>query len=121
VEIDFTTDELILTLVGLIRSIDPSLLRSGRDGIHIDFAAIERKDAHSEDERLLLRLRHALESTPADGDEDDTCMVEFSWADGRRLAEALDRLERLQPWGPDVTAMMESLRARLRGLTESAI
>lgn len=118
-EVNFTTDELILTLVGLIRSTDPRLLRTGPSGIQVDFASIERKETHTEDERLLLRLRGALEETSGEAQTDSKTM-ELSWAEGRRLAEALERLEKLQKWEPDVIAMSESLRARLMGLTESA-
>jgi hypothetical protein len=119
-EVYFSTDELILTLVGLIRAIDPRLLRSGPNGIQIDFNSIERKDNQTEDERLLLRLRNALEQTPGEGEVDEQRMVEFSGAEGRRLAVALEQLEKLQKWEPDVIAMSGSLRTRLMGLTESA-
>lgn len=119
-EIYFSTDELILTLVGLIRATDPRLLRNGPSGIQVDFASIERKSTLSEDERLLLRLRNALETTAQEEGSDDQRMVELSYADGRRLAETLEHLEKLQKWEPDVIAMSESLRARLMGLTESA-
>jgi hypothetical protein len=119
-EVYFSTDELILTLVGLIRAVDPSLLRNGPGGIQIDFATIERREQHTEDERLLLRLRNALEQTPEEGAGDERRMVEFSGAEGRRLAAALEQLEKLQKWEPDVMAMSGSLRTRLMGLTESA-
>ncbi len=119
-EVYFNTDELILTLVGLIRATDPRLLRSGPSGIQVDFASIERKETHTEDERLLLRLRNALEGAPEGQEDDNQRMVELSWAEGRRLAEALERLENLQKWEPDVIAMSASLRSRLMGLTESA-
>ncbi len=118
-EVYFNTDELILTLVGLIRATDPRLLRNGPNGIQLDFASIERKENHTEDERLLLRLRGALEGN-AEDPEADKRMVELSWAEGRRLAETLERLENLQKWEPDVLAMSGSLRSRLMGLTESA-
>ncbi len=115
-EIQFTVDELILTLVGLIRAVDPTLLRQGKDGFQVDFQAIERKDELNEDERLLLKLRGALEGAGESGDH----ALQLSWAEGRRLADALDRLERLQQWAPDVVAMSSSLKSRLMGLTESA-
>lgn len=115
-EIRFTNDELILTLVGLIRAVDPTLLRQGRDGIQVDFAAIERKENHNEDERLLLKLRSALETA----DNPDEHSLQLSWAEGRRLADALERLERLKEWEADVMAMSGRLKSRLMGLTESA-
>ena len=67
-EIQFTVDELILTLVGLIREVDPTLLRQGRNGFQVDFQTIERKEQHSEDERLLLKLRGALEGAGESGE-----------------------------------------------------
>lgn len=109
-------DELILTLVGLIRQVDPTLLRQGRDGFQVDFQAIERKEEHSEDERLLLKLRGALEGAGESGEYG----LQLSWAEGRRLTDALERLERLQAWAPDVLAMSAALKSRLMGLTESA-
>ena len=115
-EVQFTSDELILTLVGLIRQVDPSLLRQGRDGIQVDFATIERKDELTEDERLLLKLRGALEGAGDSG----PYPLQLSWAEGRRLAEALDKLEQLQKWETDVLAMSGNLKSRLMGLTESA-
>lgn len=107
---------MILTLVGLIRQVDPTLLRQGRDGIQVDFATIERKETLSEDERLLLKLRGALERAGDSGDHP----LQLSWAEGRRLADALDKLEQLQKWEPDVLAMSNNLKSRLMGLTESA-
>jgi len=119
-EVYFNTDELILTLVGLIRATDPRLLKTGARGIQLDFASIERKQQPTEDERLLLRLRSGLETAPSEDEAGERHMVEVSWAEGRRLAEALERLESLQKWEPDVLAMSGSLRTRLMGLTESA-
>lgn len=115
-EIQFTVDELILTLVGLIREVDPTLLRQGREGFQVDFQSIERKEQHSEDERLLLKLRGALEGAGDAGQYG----LQLSWAEGRRLADALEKLERLQQWAPDVLAMSGALKSRLMGLTESA-
>jgi len=115
-EIQFTVDELILTLVGLIREVDPTLLRQGREGFQVDFQTIERKEQPSEDERLLLKLRGALEGAGDTGQYG----LQLSWAEGRRLADALEKLERLQQWAPDVLAMSGSLKSRLMGLTESA-
>ncbi len=115
-EVNFTGDELILTLVSLIRATDPRLLRQGPDGLQVDFASFERKTKLSEDERLLLRLRGALEAAATSG----THALELSGMEGQRLAQTLDRLEKLQKWEPDVVAMSQGLISRLMGLTESA-
>jgi hypothetical protein len=115
-EVNFTGDELILTLVSLIRATDPRLLRQGPQGLQVDFASFEGKPGLTEDERLLLHLRSALEAAAGDG----THALELSWAEGQRLAQTLDGLEKLQKWEPDVIVMSQRLKSRLMGLTESA-
>jgi hypothetical protein len=109
VRVEFSNDELILTLVSLIRVIDPKLLRQGPDGFAIDFESLEGKADLSSDERLLLRLRGALDTT---GDQ-SSYGLELSLPERQRLAETLDRLERLQQWPADVIQMSNELQARL--------
>jgi hypothetical protein len=109
VRVEFTNDELILTLVSLIRATDPALLRHGPDGIQVDFATIERKDNPSEDERLLLRLRGALDTAS----EQDSYGLELSLPDRQRLAEVLAKLNSLQKWPEDVSTMNSGLQERL--------
>jgi hypothetical protein len=109
VRVEFTNDELILTLVGLIRAIDPRLLRHGPDGFTVDFASIERKEHPSQDERLLLRLRGALDTTG----QQESYGLELSDTERQRLAEALDTLGKLQPWPQDVVEMNTRLQTRL--------
>jgi hypothetical protein len=109
VRVEFSGDELILTLVGLIRAIDPSLLRHSSEGIQIDFATIERKEHPNEDERLLLRLRGALEAAA----QEESYGLELSLPDRQRLAEVLGKLNSLQKWPDDVMTMNSGLQERL--------
>ena len=115
-EVTFSSDELILTMVSLIRATDPRLLVQGPDGVTVDFASIERKQTLTEDERLLMKIRTALEAASDDG----SLSLHLSSSEGHRLAGTLDALEKLQQWAPDVLAMSRGLQARLHGLTESA-
>lgn len=107
--VEFSNDELILTLVSLIRATDPALLRHGPDGIQVDFASIERKGDLSEDERLLLRLRGALDTAG----EQESYVLELRLPDRQRLAEVLAKLNSIQNWPDDVTAMNSGLQERL--------
>jgi hypothetical protein len=109
VRVEFNNDELILTLVSLIRAVDPKLLRHGKDGFTLDFGSLERKEDPSADERLLLRLRGALDSAS----EQNSYGLELSAIERQRLAETLERLDRLQTWPEDVLAMSTGLQTRL--------
>ena len=107
--VEFTNDELILTLVSLIRAVDHRLLRQGPDGFTVDFATLEGKEDPTPDERLLLRLRGALDSSG----EQNSYGLELSAPERQRLAETLERLDRLQTWPEDVLAMSTGLQTRL--------
>ncbi len=125
--IEFSSDELILALVSIVRAIDPSMLRQGAEGFEVDFQALDAKKEFSPDENLLLKLRAALEGSvgsvpspshltqsevePAEGAA--THALELAAGEARRLVETLERLESLQPWPADVLEMSRSLRARL--------
>jgi hypothetical protein len=109
VRVEFTNDELILTLVSLIRAVDHRLLKQGPDGFTVDFATLENKESLTSDERLLLRLRGALDSSG----EQNSYGLELSAPERQRLAETLERLDRLQTWPDDVLAMSTGLQTRL--------
>jgi hypothetical protein len=105
---EFTGDELILTLVSLIRAVNPAMLQQGPEGFMVDFGSLDRKGDLNGDERLLLKLRAALETeTP------DLHAVDLAKEEGRRLAATLVELTALQNWAPDVQEMSRSLCARL--------
>ncbi len=125
--IEFSTDELVLALVSVVRAIDPSMLRQGAEGFEVDFQALDAKKEFSPDENLLLNLRAVLEGStdPAPspnqasqsegepGEGAATHVVDLAGGEARRLVETLERLELLQPWPPDVLEMSRNLRARL--------
>jgi hypothetical protein len=109
----FTSDELILALISLVRATHPGALHQEADGFSVDFEAIER-DARGkkigDDERLLLKMRVVLDAPQAEG---VPLVLELEAAEGQRLAKTLASLEALQPWPPDVIDMSRGLRARL--------
>lgn len=110
-QVRFSNDELILTLVSLIRATDPRMLRQGPDGFEVSLAPLERKTALNPDEQLLLKLHNAFSAVDAEGN----CAVELTQAESQRLAVTLQRLEGLQPWPEDVLALCRGVRARLAG------
>ena len=126
-QFEFSSDELILALVSIVRAVDPRMLRQGVEGFDVDFRALEAKEEFTSDERLLLKFRAALESpvAPVSGtgtrSESERSASEgvgpyglaLEIAEARRLAETLERLESLQPWPPDVLQLSRNLRARL--------
>ena len=125
--IEFSSDELILALVSMVRAIDPGMLRQGAEGFEVDFEALDAKKEFSPDENLLLKLRAALEgsadpapsptqASPGEAEPGKgaaTHALELAAAEARRLVETLERLESLQPWPADVLAMGRNLRACL--------
>src|SRR5579862_3818501 len=105
----FTSDELILALISLVRATNPAMLRPEADGFTVDFEAIAAKQAPSPNDRFLLKMRAALEGAS----ETAPLFLALEAAEAARLAATLARLETLQPWPADVLAMSRSLRARL--------
>jgi hypothetical protein len=105
----FTSDELILALVSLVRETNPAMLRQEADGFTVDFEAIAAKKDLSADDRLLLKMRTVLDQTTGTASLD----LHLNAAEGARLAATLSCLEKMQPWPPDVLDMSRSLRARL--------
>jgi hypothetical protein len=110
VDMNFTGDELILALISLVRVTHPSMLRQDADGFTVDFEALERSQLPSDEERLLLKIRPALENAA------DTASraIDLDAVESRRLYEALARLETAQEWPADVLAMSQALRERLK-------
>jgi hypothetical protein len=108
----FTNDELILVLIGLVRATHPSMLRQDADGFSVDFEVLAEKKKLTADERLLLRMRAAMD-VPG---ESPALVLELEDGEGPRLAAALAKLEALQKWSADVLEMSRSLRSRLAPL-----
>jgi len=109
----FTNDELILVLISLVRATHPRMLRPDGDGFSVDFEVLSKKEHLTADERLLLRMRAAMD-VPGEPAE---LVLELESGEGPRLATVLARLEALQQWPADVLAMSRSLRARLAPLS----
>jgi hypothetical protein len=113
-QIHLTTDELILTLISLIRAVDPRMLQQGPEGFSVDFERIDtKKSPLTGDEALMLKLRAVLERAENAG----PLPLELEVAEGKRLAGTLERLEGLQTWPADVLAMSARIRARLGEVT----
>ena len=85
------------------------MLRQGQDGFTIDLERIEKKTDLSDDERLLLKLRGALETPSVEGDYE----LELTATESRRLAETVAQLEKIGDWASDVLRLSRDLRARL--------
>lgn len=114
-EASFTSDEMILALVSLIRATNPSMLQQGPEGFTVDFEALDRKAVLTADERLMMKLRVALETTGAP----PFPPLNLETAEAARLAETLQLLESLQSWPADVREMSDTLRARLTAAARS--
>lgn len=108
----FTNDELILVLISLVRATHPAMLRQDADGFSVDFEVLAQKKKLTADERLLLRMRAAMEVP----DEPAALVLELEGGEGPRLAATLAQLEALQQWPADVLEMSRSLRSRLAPL-----
>jgi len=60
----FTSDELLLALVSLLRATRPAMLRQDADGFTVDFEAIAAGKTQDASDRLLLKLGAAMQSPP---------------------------------------------------------
>lgn len=115
----FTSDELFLVLISLVRATRPAMLRQEADGFSVDFEAIARSKTPAPADRLLVKIG-ALMRTPAEDSQKDPVgsgsrSLELDPAEARQIAGALARLELLQAWPQDVMEMSRALRARLAG------
>ena len=132
----FTSDELFLALISLVRATRPAMLRQDADGFTIDFEAIAAAKSPLASDRLLLKLGAAMQGPPlaeapgaslerseSAAAEEGSAMpaadaangvaLDISAAEARQIAGALAKLEQLQAWPEDVQAMSRALRARL--------
>lgn len=110
----FTGDELILALVSLVRATRPAMLRQEADGFSVDFEAIARSKALGEADRLLLKMGAAMQNDSAENAAKPIAL-ELDASEARQIAEALEKLERLQAWPKDVMEMSRAMRTRLGG------
>lgn len=111
----FSSDELILALVSLVRATRPGMLRQEADGFSVDFEAIARSKTPGKADRLLLKMGAVMNSStkyPAESPS-SSVSLELDAAEARQIADALAGLERLQSWPQDVMEMSRALRGRL--------
>jgi hypothetical protein len=116
----FTSDELFLALIGLVRATRPAMLRQEADGFSVDFEAIANSKTPGPADRLLLKIG-ALMQKPTEGvsensneaPADGSRALDLDTAEAGQIADALARLERLQAWPRDVLDLSRALRARL--------
>lgn len=114
--IELSGDEMILVLVGMVRAVNPRMLREGPDGFTLDFESLDAKDELTYDEVLLLKLRAIMEAPtgPAGAaGEPPQRGLDVTAAEGERLADALMSLEGLGAWPKDVLDLSRALRKRL--------
>lgn len=116
----FTSDELILALVSLVRATRPGMLRQEADGFSVDFEAIAQSKTPGRADRLLLKMGAVMgSSTPYPAENPSSSVsLDLDKAEARQIADALAKLELLQAWPEDVMEMSRALRARL--LSDSA-
>src|ERR1700739_3307289 len=111
----FSSDELILALVSLVRATRPGMLRQEADGFRLDFEASARSETPGSADRLLLKMGAVMESsTPYPAENPDSSVsLDLDAAEARQIADALAQLELLQAWPQDVVEMSRALRTRL--------
>lgn len=136
----FTSDELLLALVSLVRATRPAMLHQEADGFTVDFEAIAASKTPDASDRLLLKLGAAMQSPPPnaaaneaegagnnlapaagpsekasekDAAADGLLSLDLSAAEARQIADALAQLELLQAWPQDVLRMSRALRSHL--------
>jgi hypothetical protein len=111
----FTSDELILALVSLVRATRPAMLRQEADGFSVDFEAIASNKTPGDADRLLLKMGSVMgNSTPYPAENPrKSVSLDLDAAEARQIADALAKLEALQAWPQDVMDMSRALRARL--------
>lgn len=115
----FSSDELILVLVSLVRATRPTMLRQEADGFTVDFEAIARSQTPGAADRLLLKIGALMQNPPEDLQKDpagsSSHSLELEAAEAWQIADALAKLELLQTWPEDVMNMSRVLRSRLAG------
>jgi hypothetical protein len=111
----FSSDELILALVSLVRATRPGMLRQEADGFSVDFEAIARSKTPGSADRLLLKIGAVMgNSTPYPAkNPQSTVSIDLDAAEARQIADALAKLELVQAWPQDVIDMSRALRVRL--------
>jgi|CZKC01.1.fsa_nt_gi hypothetical protein len=102
---DLNSDELLLVIIGIVRRINPAMLKAEGDGFTVDFTPLQGKKELSSDEELLVKLRAAAEA--------ESTSVNLEASEARQLSTSLERLEKIQNWPADVLDMSRALRSKL--------
>jgi len=102
--LELSSDELLIIIIGLVRRINPAMLKAEGDGFTVDFSPMIGKEELSSDEQLLAKLRTAAEA--------ENASLELDADEARRLSVSLERLENLQKWPADVIDMSRGLRSK---------
>lgn len=103
--LELSGDELLLVIIGLVRRINPAMLKAEGDGFSVDFAPMIGKEKLSSDEELLVKLRTAAEA--------ESGSLELEADEAKTLSTSLERLEKIQKWPADVLDMSRVLRSKL--------
>jgi hypothetical protein len=103
--LETNSDEMLLIIMGLVRKINPAMLKAESDGFSVDFSPLEGKKELSSDELLLVKLRTVAES--------EELSLDINATEARQLGASLERLEKLQSWPGDVISMSRTLRSKL--------
>lgn len=115
----FTSDELFLVLIGLVRATRPAMLRQDADGFTVDFEAIAHSKTPAPADRLLLKIGALMEQSEGESHKDpagnSSRSLQLDPDEAQQIADALAKLERIGAWPQDVMAMSRALRARLAG------
>ena len=59
---EFNGDEMVLVIIGVVRRVNPTMLKDDRDGVSVDFTPLAGETNLSTDELLLMKLRTASEA-----------------------------------------------------------
>jgi hypothetical protein len=105
---EFNGDEMVLVIIGVVRRVNPTMLKDDGDGVSVDFTPLAGKTNLSTDELLLMKLRTASEA--------GATQIDLAEPEARALGIALERLESLQTWPPDVLTMSRGIRSRLAAI-----
>ena len=103
--LELSGDELLLVIIGLVRKINPAMLKAEGDGFSVDFTPMIGKEMFSSDEELLIKLRTAAEA--------ESASLEVDADEALTLSASLERLEKIQKWPVDVLDMSRALRSKL--------
>src|SRR5450755_650402 len=100
--LELSSDELLIIIIGLVRRINPAMLKAEGDGFTVDFSPMMGKEELSSDEQLLVKLRTAAEA--------ESASLELDADEASLLSSSLERLEKLQEWPGDVLDMSRGVR-----------